>query len=335
MIAANMRYSATLRTTLGLLQVVLNPRIMTLGATQSVSDQRSASLRMSTTSLEATEQGTAFSDSKCSTRNVYGTSEVIRKFCHEVSRQSNVCGNVAGPSQQVVQVIARCIVRAWITERGRRPEGNDATNKHGRQSTGTSQVGSIDQHYAQGAASKLSNKRPAPPSEDEDDLTNHPRRRKRRQISSSDIDIVRLFACPYHKYDPNRYSKTNLVEKHYRGCSSRYLPNIARLKYGLALITGTHADRVSFDRQHLQRIHERPKNYCGRCYQVYSTRSKLDEHTNQASRCTSSMPRYTERMTDEQSLAIRRKHPKETAEENWYRIWRVLFPEANAPASPC
>ena len=59
MIAANMRYSATLRTTLGLLQVVLNPRIMTLGATQSVSDQRSASLRMSTTSLEATEQGTA------------------------------------------------------------------------------------------------------------------------------------------------------------------------------------------------------------------------------------------------------------------------------------
>jgi hypothetical protein len=308
---------------------------MTLYATKSFSNQRSASLRTSTTSLEATEQRTGFSGSKCSVTNFYGTSEVARKICHEASRQSNFYGDVAGPSQQVVQTIARSIVRAWFTERRRRPEINDATNEHGRQSSGTSQGGKIDKDNAPGAANKLSKKRPAPPSEDEDDLTEHPRRRKRRKLSSSDVDIVRLFACPYYKYDPSRYSQTNLVEKQYRGCSHRYLPNIARLKYGLALNTGTHADRVSSDRQHLQRIHERPKNYCGRCYQVYSTRSELDEHTNQVLRCAPSMPRYTERMTDEQSSAIRRKHPKETAEENWYRIWRILFPGANAPASPC
>ena len=290
---------------------------------------------MSTTSPEAIEQGTNFSDSICSVRNIYGTSEVTRKSRHEASGQFNVYGNVAGPSQQVVQAIARRIVRAWITERMRCPAVNDATNGHGRKSTGTSHVGRIDKDDAQSAAKQLSNKRTAPPSEDEDDLTDHPRTRKRREISSSDKDIVRLFACPYHKYDPSRYSRTNLVEKQYRGCSSRYLPNIARLKYGLALITRTHADRVSSNRQHLQRIHERPKNYCGRCYHVYSTRSELDEHTNQASRCAPSMPKYTERMTDEQSSAIRRKHPKETPEENWYRIWRILFPEADAPASPC
>jgi hypothetical protein len=308
---------------------------MTLGPAPSVSDQVSASRRMSTTSPQITEQDTEFSDSICSVRSLYSTSEVTRMIRHEASGQSNVRGNVAGPTQQVVQFIARCIVSAWITERGPCPEINNATNEHARQGTGTSQAGSVDQHNAPGVASKLSNKRPAPPSEDDDDLSDHPRRRKRRKTSSSNMNIVRLFACPYHKYDPSRYSKTNLVEKQYRGCSSRYLPNIARLKYGFALITGTHADRISSDRQHLQRIHERPKNYCGRCYQVYSTRSELDEHTNQASRCAPSMPRYTERMTDEQSLAIRRKHPKETAEENWYRIWRVLFPEANAPASPC
>lgn len=46
-----------------------------------------------------------------------------------------------------------------------------------------------------------------------------------------DIAAVRLLACPFYKNDPTRFSVLNTVERGYRGCSTRYLPDIGRLKY--------------------------------------------------------------------------------------------------------
>jgi hypothetical protein len=64
-----------------------------------------------------------------------------------------------------------------------------------------------------------------------DDEENDRRNRKRNprpQLELPHIDSPpdQLFACPYYKADPVRYSQRNLVEMNYRGCSSRCLRDI-------------------------------------------------------------------------------------------------------------
>lgn len=43
-------------------------------------------------------------------------------------------------------------------------------------------------------------------------------------------DPRRLFACPFHKYDPTRYSEQNALEPRYRRCSTVMLSSLPRLK---------------------------------------------------------------------------------------------------------
>ena len=84
--------------------------------------------------------------------------------------------------------------------------------------------------------------------EDPDDVPSSDDDRKRRRATCEvDDPENKLFACPYAKYNPARYSERNEVEASYRGCSSKLLRNIARVK------------------QHLYRIHTRPAWYCPRC----------------------------------------------------------------------
>jgi hypothetical protein len=49
-------------------------------------------------------------------------------------------------------------------------------------------------------------------------------RGKRRHISEPD----KMLACPYSKFDPNRYSERNGRETHYRWCSSILLWDLSR-----------------------------------------------------------------------------------------------------------
>ncbi|KAL9619108.1 MAG: hypothetical protein Q9160_006285 [Pyrenula sp. 1 TL-2023] len=60
-----------------------------------------------------------------------------------------------------------------------------------------------------------------------DDEENH---KDKPTPSDGSQDDERLFACPYSKFEPARYSEVNNIEKDYRGCSSKFLPNISRLK---------------------------------------------------------------------------------------------------------
>ena len=60
--------------------------------------------------------------------------------------------------------------------------------------------------------------------------------RPARLLAATDLEWEehpRVLACPYSKFDPQRYSTFNLREKPYRRCSSMYLINISRLKYVL------------------------------------------------------------------------------------------------------
>jgi hypothetical protein len=92
-----------------------------------------------------------------------------------------------------------------------------------------SQRNSAGSHDAAGTL-----KRGKPPDGDDDNNRDGQSRKRRRQdpdsIPDKDAPNLRLLACPYHKYDPQRYSELNIREKEYRGCSSCYLIDINRLK---------------------------------------------------------------------------------------------------------
>ena len=65
--------------------------------------------------------------------------------------------------------------------------------------------------------------------DEDDDQSRWPERRGQMPEDSSPTTPQRL-ACPFHKYDPKRYSAFNETETEYRICSSGHWPNISQLK---------------------------------------------------------------------------------------------------------
>jgi hypothetical protein len=166
-------------------------------------------------------------------------------------------------------------------------------------------------------------KRPRDEEYDEENLSDDDeapdrRRPKRRETAAPTSDIVpeKLFACPYSKHEPSRYSERNMAEKNYRGCSSSYLKDVPRLK------------------QHLYRKHGRPDHYCGRCFQDFKTRELLDAHSQQSPSCIVSDCPFPEKMSVDQRLQIKRRSYAKDACEIWFSIWGILFPGVDPPESP-
>lgn len=174
-------------------------------------------------------------DRVSSRSNSRGDCEVSKGIHRTEIDRSDVDCDSAGPGQHVVQRIAADIMRGWITARGQYKEASEGSDQPTGQNAGLVLDGSIGGGNAQNTSGKRSRKMPTPPSDDEEDPADRPRKIVGRRQSSGQIETVPLLACPYQKFDRSRYSQTNSVEKEYRGCSSRYLPNIARLKYGLTL----------------------------------------------------------------------------------------------------
>jgi hypothetical protein len=149
-------------------------------------------------------------------------------------------------------------------------------------------------------------------SSDEEDSGNPSKKSK----SFSDPDHVRLLACPYFKLDPARYSEANTLEKNYRGCSSVYLRDIARVK------------------QHLYRVHQQPRNLCPRCSALFPNPQELDKHFLTRVACEASAPAFPERFSERQYGELKRRWPRENVIESWMRVWRILFPGVQCPRSP-
>jgi hypothetical protein len=126
---------------------------------------------------------------------------------------------------------------------------------------------------------------------------------------------AKLFACPYCKYDRSNYSEQNDQEKHYRGCSSGYWPDISRLK------------------QHLYRVHSL-RCHCVRCWAKFDKKDQLDQHARQTASCDLVECPCPEKFNDNQYNEIRRKRPTLSSEQVWYTIYAILFPGQPQPASP-
>jgi hypothetical protein len=154
-------------------------------------------------------------------------------------------------------------------------------------------------------------------SEDPDDVPSSDDDRKRRRATCEvDDPENKLFACPYAKYNPARYSERNEVEASYRGCSSKLLRNIARVK------------------QHLYRIHARPAWYCPRCGREFDCQGLLEAHIRETTTCNVQELPFKEKMTAEQRDSVHKKNPGKHPRKAWLEIFRILFPGAQEPSSP-
>ena len=128
--------------------------------------------------------------------------------------------------------------------------------------------------------------------------------------------VLRLFACPYSKYDSSRYSLHNLHEKHYRHCSSIFSTSISRLK------------------QHLYRVHKRPEHHCERCFAEFSCHQHLANHIRSQLSCDNIDSPFDEKMTHDQASLIKRRSRRQSPSEAWFFIYKTLFPMSPLPSSP-
>lgn len=122
-----------------------------------------------------------------------------------------------------------------------------------------------------------------------------------------------LYACPYAKHDPNRYSHVNINkdDSEYRNCSTGYWTSISRLK------------------QHLYRTHDQSQR-CNRCWKYYPTDGALREHKERVS--CQSKPQPQGLMTAQQHHAISKREHRRPV-ESWAKIYQILFPTDELPGS--
>jgi hypothetical protein len=149
----------------------------------------------------------------------------------------------------------------------------------------------------------------------DDEEDERPVRRPKVPVEYEAADDGKLLACPYSKFDSTRYSELNMTEQQYRGCSSCFLTTIPRMK------------------QHLYRVHSRPKHYCSCCFQPFQTADLLDEHVRARS-CVLTQSPFEEKMTADQMTEIKRRTPGKERSKSWFTIFRILFPQADLPQSP-
>ncbi|KAH0839142.1 hypothetical protein AYO21_04735 [Fonsecaea monophora] len=153
---------------------------------------------------------------------------------------------------------------------------------------------------------------------DGDDESRKPQRPRIESPILEDLDAEGLLACPYAKYDPNRYSEMNpnLHEKAYRRCRSVCLTSIPRLK------------------QHLYRVHRRPEYFCSSCYTEFESESDGELHARARPACDLKDCPFEEKMTHEQYKAVKRRKMRKDTTSVWYGIFDILFPDAQRPGTP-
>ncbi|KAK0713769.1 hypothetical protein B0T26DRAFT_718302 [Lasiosphaeria miniovina] len=162
--------------------------------------------------------------------------------------------------------------------------------------------------------------------EDQQSSTEGPPRKRRRTDDNGDsaeekepsIEVAlpdgletirldrRLFACPFWKENSSQW---------------RYC-----FRYRLR--------RIQDVKQHLRRVHAQ-SCHCVRCGHEFPCRQDRDSHYASAIPCET-RPFRRKWLTDDQTESLKKKsNPKHTADQQWYAIWDVVFPDhPRRPDSP-
>ncbi|KAK1850175.1 hypothetical protein CCHR01_07168 [Colletotrichum chrysophilum] len=127
--------------------------------------------------------------------------------------------------------------------------------------------------------------------------------RKRKRSNEDDADSKTL-ACPYFKKDRRMYGS----------CCGRKLSRIRDVK------------------QHLKRRHYLPI-YCAFCNEVFADETVRDEHTIRRDCVMGAWPKPEGVSLGQQQELNRRANRQLSEDEQWYAIFKILFPDAPLPSS--
>ncbi|KAI9164160.1 hypothetical protein HJFPF1_05799 [Paramyrothecium foliicola] len=114
-----------------------------------------------------------------------------------------------------------------------------------------------------------------------------------------------FLACPFYKRDGHRY--------------------YACLTYQLR--------RPKDVKQHLYRRHCQPEFYCSRCFELFQNASERDEHTRSASCTALPEPHFDGISAAQKKQLAQGSKRSESQEDQWYRMWDIIFPGHARPSS--
>ncbi|KAK3376976.1 hypothetical protein B0T24DRAFT_620209 [Lasiosphaeria ovina] len=151
-----------------------------------------------------------------------------------------------------------------------------------------------------------------PIEDDEDDDDEMDRHRPNSSLSKYSSATPKRFACPYRKHNPRVYNLSD-----HEVCAVKAWPTISRLK------------------EHLYRRHH--KVHCPRCKETFNDARGLAAHEMQLEGCEVLDVQPPGDITAFQEKQLKsRKHTarRQSDEEKWVEIYRLLFPHVDTVPSP-
>lgn len=148
-----------------------------------------------------------------------------------------------------------------------------------------------------------------------------------------------LFACPFHQYNPQYFSASDLNGRTYQRCGYNGWKSVSRVKYEPSE-SFTALTNWSTSREHVYRCHLNPI-YCLNCGIVFKTIPELDHHLDsQETVCNSH--EYNPRnefqhlgITVQQRQEIKaNKRRGSTDKDRWKVMYQIIFPGEPVP-NPC
>ncbi|KXJ91864.1 hypothetical protein Micbo1qcDRAFT_233236 [Microdochium bolleyi] len=140
----------------------------------------------------------------------------------------------------------------------------------------------------------------------DDDEEDRSRGNKKARLDTTEEDKTPLFACPFYKHD---------IGKHHK-CLSFTLRRIKDVK------------------QHLLRRHLQPP-FCITCGEVFESQEAQEAHLLARS-CTrpEDFSRPEGITTDQRNKLTTRVSKTLSADQQWFSVWRIIWPDAEPPVSP-
>lgn len=157
---------------------------------------------------------------------------VSRSSSIELSSQTGAQAGDRLLQLAVAKVLENSVPRILLSD----PRARSCTTKRKANSRGSGSFHSLHsgEKPGQGSSRRQSSKCRDTDGGDDEERDGSPKRQKQ---DSPELALPqKLLACPYHKYDPVRYSERNGAEKPYRGCASGYWTDMSRLKYVFVLM---------------------------------------------------------------------------------------------------
>jgi hypothetical protein len=184
------------------------------------------------------------------------------------------------------------------------PQWTANVRSHTKNQSGRSSSGSQIECFPSAKAGKrrMQEREDSPPGD------GNSREEKRQRIKSQTQEPGLLFACPFNKFDPERYCPNPTSGAKFRSCIGPGFPSIARLK------------------QHLKRIHSAPIQ-CQRCWITMPHLQAMARHANEEIRCERTDRPQPEGVDQDKMRLI-----TSSWGATWTQIYGILFPGAPIPS---